>query len=108
MAFDSNPEQTLADIEAAFEDSKAKRMIANNKWKAAKGTLHMKLVARREAGENLTIADMEAIQDAAINTEPEIREAYMEFIAVDSAYRAAKVKFENAKRNYWDAKDSRR
>lgn len=108
MASESNQEQTLADIEAAFEDSKANRLITRHAWDAQKGLLHMKLVARREAGENLTIADMEAIQDAAINNVPEVREAYLEFIEADAKYRAAKVKYEAAKRGYWDQKDSRR
>ena len=105
---ETNPEQTLADIEAVFEDSKANRLILRNRWDAAKGKYHMTLVARREAGAKLTVADMEALEAMAIDDVPEVREAYLDFISADSAYRGAKVKWEAAKRGYWDQKDSRR
>lgn len=104
---ESNPEQTLADIERAFEDSKANRLITKNAWEAVKGTYHMKLVARREAGETLTIADMKALEACAINDVEEVRTAYLNFIEADSKYRDAKVKWEAAKRSYWDGKEVR-
>lgn len=100
--------QYLADLEAAFEDSKATRLITKNQWDAAKGKLHMSLIARREAGEKLTIADMEALEAVAINDNDEVREAYLNFIEADSKYRAAKVKFQAAVREYWDSKGERR
>lgn len=102
---ESNKEQTLADIESAFEDSKANRMAAKFAWEAAKGKLHMELVARREAGEKLTISDMKAIEAKAINDVEDVRTSYLDFIESDSKYRSAKVKWEAAKRDYWDKKD---
>ena len=99
-----NPEQTLADIESAFENSKAERLKARHVWEAAKGRHHMELVARREAGEKWTIADMKAMEAAAIDTVGYVKEAYLSFIHADSEYRAAKVKWEAAKREYWDSK----
>src|SRR5688572_9818670 len=100
--------QVIANVEADFENSKAARLIARHKWEAAKGKLHMSLVARREAGETLTIADMEAIEAAAIDNVPEVKDAYLAFIEADSKYRDAKVKWEAAKRAYWDGKEVRR
>lgn len=104
---ESNPEQTLAEIEAVFEDSKATRFITRHKLDAAKGRLHMELVAKREAGTNLTIADMEAIEAAAIDNVDEVRTAWLDFIEADSKYRGAKVRYEAAKRAYWDSKPVR-
>jgi hypothetical protein len=104
---ESNPEQTLADIEAAFEDSKQNRLISKNAWEAAKGKYHMILIARREAGEKLTVADMRALEATAINDVEEVRTGYLDFIEADSKYRAAKEKWEAAKRDYWDKKDMR-
>jgi hypothetical protein len=104
---ESNQEQTLADIEKVFEDSKASRFQTRNAWKSAKGRFHSTLVARREAGHNLTIADMKAMEDAAIDNVDYVREAYLEFIESDSKFRQAKVRFEDAKRKYWDSKPIR-
>ena len=59
---ETNPEQTLAEIESEFEDAKQTRLLTRNRWEAAKGKFHMTLVARRTAGEKLTIADMEALE----------------------------------------------
>lgn len=101
----SDQGQNLADIEKAFEDSKANRLIARHAWDAAKGSYHMKLVARRESGENLTVKDMEALEACAINEVTDVRAAYLDFIEADSKYRAAKVIWENAKREYWDHKN---
>lgn len=101
---ETNSEQTLADIEMEFEESKANRMIAKHRWDSAKGKFHSELVARREAGEKLTIADMKALKDSAIDNVPDVRETYLMFVAADSAYRAAKVKFDAATRTYWDQK----
>ncbi len=100
-------EQTLADIESAFENSKAERLKARHVWEAAKGRHHMELVARREAGEKWTIADMKAMESAAIDTVDYVKAAYLGFITADSEYRAAKVKWEAAKRGYWDSKSYR-
>jgi hypothetical protein len=105
---DSNPEQALSDIENAFEESKANRLITKNVWDAAKGRFHMTLIARRESGEKLTIADMEAMEACAINDVDDVRAAYLDFIEADSKYRSAKVKWESAKRKYWDGKDLNR
>lgn len=97
-------EDEIVQIEQAFEDSKAKRFKANMEFKAAKGEYHTKLIARREAGEILTIADMKALEDSAINRDPKVQSAYLEFIKADGAYRLAKVEWESAKRAYWDSK----
>jgi hypothetical protein len=105
---ETNPEQDLSEIENAFEESKQNRLITKNVWDAAKGKFHMTLIARREAGEKLTIPDMEALEACAINDVPEVREAYLDFIEAGSKYRSAKVKWEAAKRAYWDGKDLKR
>lgn len=97
-------EQSLVDIESAFETAKADRMKAKVQFEAAKGTLHMRLMARRSAGESLTIADMEAIKAAAIDNDDTVKGYYLKFIEADSNYRSAKVKWEAAKRSYWDSK----
>ena len=104
MTDESNPEQDLVFIEAAFENSKAARLMAKHRWDSAKGKLHMTLVARREAGEKLTIEDMKAIKDSAIDNDPDVRETYLMFISADSEYRAAKVKFDDAVRRYWEGR----
>jgi len=98
--------QALADIESTFEDSKAERLKAKFAWEAAKGKLHMELVARREAGEKLTVADMKAIEAKSINDVDEVRSSYLSFIEADSKYRSAKVNWEAAKREYWDNKET--
>lgn len=105
---ESNPEQTLADIEKAFEDSRQTRILAKNHFARAKARYRMTLVARRAAGERLTIPDMDALEELAIDDVPDVREAYLEYIASDSKYRDAKVRWEDAKRRYWDNKPERR
>ena len=100
--------QTLADIEAAFEESKANRLLTRHAWDAAKGSYHMKLVARRESGETLTVSDIKAMEACAINDVPEVREAYLAFVEADSKYRSSKVTYEAAVRNYWDGRAVRK
>lgn len=97
----------MADIEAAFEASKAERLKARYQFESAKGNLHMQLMARRTAGEVLTIADMKAILAAAIDNNELVKSCYLRFVETDAAYRAAKVRWEDAKRQYWDQKDAR-
>lgn len=97
-------DQKLVDIEAAFETAKAERLKAKTQFEAAKGLFHMKLMARRSAGENLTIADMQAMEAASVNTDETVKERYLLFIEADSNYRAAKVKWEEAKRVYWEGR----
>lgn len=97
-------EQSLVDIESAFETAKADRMKAKAQFEAAKGTLHMRLMARRAAGESLTIADMEAIKAAAIDNDDTVKGYYLAFIEADSNYRSKKVAWEAAKRSYWDSR----
>lgn len=104
MSDETNEDPDLVSIEAKFENAKADRLIAKHRWDSAKGKLHMTLVARREAGEKLTIEDMKAIKDSAIDNDPDVRETYLMFISADSEYRAAKVKFDDATRRYWDSK----
>lgn len=104
---EGNPEQSLADIEKAFEDSKALRMIAKHTCEAAKGRFHIGLVARREGGEKLTMTDMRALEAVAIEETDYVRESYLAFISADATYRAAKVNYETAKRAYWDGKPVR-
>lgn len=104
---ESNKEQTLADIENAFENAKADRMKAKHRWEANKGKYHCQLVARREAGENITVGDMRALEAVAIDDIPFVRSAYLAFIDADSAYRAAKVAKDAAVREYWDSKPGR-
>ena len=104
---ETNKEQTLADIEKAFEDSKAARLISKHRWEANKGKYHCQLVARREAGETMTVGDMRALEAVAIDDIPFVRSAYLAFIDADSAYRSAKVAKDAAVRAYWDCKPGR-
>lgn len=104
---ESNREQTLSDIEASFEASKAERLKSKLRFESAKGRLHMQLVAKRESGVNLTVSDMKAIEAAAIDDDILVKEAYLSFCKADMDYRASKVAFEDAKRRYWDSKPIR-
>lgn len=97
-------EQSLVDIESAFETAKADRMKAKDQFEAAKGTFHMSLMTRRAAGESLTIADMEAIKATAIDNDETVKFYYLKFIEADSNYRSKKVAWEAAKRSYWDSR----
>lgn len=99
-----NQEQTLVEIEAAFEESKAQRLRSRHILEAARGRYHMELVARREAGEKWTIADIKAMEASSIDSIDYVKQAYLGFIEADSSYRSAKVKWEAAKRDYWDNK----
>lgn len=98
-------EQTLADLESAFLKAKADRFTARRKWEAAKGKYHLELIARREAGEKLTIADMKAMQDVAIDEVQYVKDAYLEFVSVTTRAIQAEVKFNEATREYWDNKE---
>ena len=100
-----NSEQDLVNIESAFETAKAERFKAKTQFDAAKGNFHMRLMARRSAGENLTISDMEAMKNDAINTDELLKTVYLRFIEVDGVYRMAKVKWDSAKREYWDSRE---
>lgn len=104
MEAQSNQEKTMLEIESAFEDSKAERLKARHVLEAARGRWHMELVARREAGENWTMADMRAMEAKAIDDVPYVKDAYLNFIKADSQYRHCKVQWEAAKREYWDNK----
>jgi hypothetical protein len=99
-----NPEQSLADIEKEFEEAKGARHNAVTMLNAARGKKHMELMAKREAGQNLTQSDIKAMIDASIDTEEFMRERYMEFVKADSHYRHCKVKFDEAVRDYWSRK----
>lgn len=101
------PEQTLADIEQLFESAKALRMQSKIRWEVAKGRYHGELVARREAGATMTIADMKALTAIAIDDVEYVKAAYLVFISADTEYRKSKVAWEAAKRNYWDSKPIR-
>ena len=105
---ETNKEQTLSDIEKAFEDSKSSRFQAKTRWESAKGRYHGELVAKREAGHNLTQTDMKALEACAIDSIDYVKAAYMDFIKADTEYRQAKVKWEDAKRSYWDNKGMNR
>lgn len=104
---ESNQEQTLVEIEQAFENWKSQRMQAKFRWEAAKGKYHMELVARRESGEKMTIADMKSLESCAIDDIEDVKDAYLWFIKIDGEYRNSKVKYEDAKRRYWDGKPVR-
>lgn len=99
--------QDIAYAESKFENAKAARLIAKHRWDAAKGRLHMELVARREAGENLTVSDIKAIEAVSIDNVDYVKSAYLAFINADSDYRAAKISFDACTRNYWDCKPGR-
>lgn len=99
--------QDIADAESKFENAKAARLIAKHRWDAAKGRLHMELVARREAGETLTVSDIRAIEAVAIDNVDYVKSSYLAFINADSDYRAAKVAFDACTRRYWDSKPGR-
>lgn len=97
-------ETELVESEKNFEMAKAERMDAKLRLEAARAKLHLDLIKRRDLGENLTIADMKAIKDAAIVNPGEVRDFYEAFQAVDMKYRVAKLDWEHCKRSYWDQK----
>lgn len=96
--------QEIADAQTKFENSKAARLVAKHRWEANKGRYHCELVARRESGETMTVADMKALEAVAIDNIEYVKAAYLAFINADSDYRSAKVEYERATRNYWDSK----
>ncbi len=104
---ESNQEQTLAQIEQRFEDSKEGRLAARTMLEAARGKFHMTLVARREAGEKLTTEDMKALVASAVNDVDYVRAAYLNFVQADTDYRRYKVEWNQAQRDYWDKKPIR-
>lgn len=97
-------DESLTKTETIFEEAKASRLAAKHRWEAAQGRLHVELVARREAGEKLTVADMRAIKAVAIDDVDYVKDAYLAFIAADSAYRAARVAYDAATRLYWEGR----
>lgn len=96
--------QDLVVIEQTFETSKANRFQAKTRWEAAKGRYHGELVAKRNAGAELTQSDMKALESCAIDAVDYVKAAYLAFINADTDYRQAKVAWEAAKRSYWDKK----
>lgn len=100
--------QDLADLEAKFEDSKQTRTLLENKFEGAKAKYRMTLVARRAAGEKLTVQDMDALIMIALDEVDYVKESYLDFVAGDTAYGRAKVNYEAGKRFYWDNKKERR
>lgn len=103
-----NAEQDLADIESAYETSKHERSRLKTAFEIAKAKYHGELVARRENGETLTVGDMRALEMVALDDNESIRSAYLSFMKSDTIYRQAKVRWEAAKRDYWDRKDDQK
>lgn len=98
----SNPEQSLADIEMAYEKAFAKAKDAGTRLKAARGRYHIELLARREAGEKLTVADIKAYEAVAIDDVDYVKEAYINYTRAHSELLTAKVAKEQGIRDYWD------
>ena len=97
-------EQTLADIETAYEKAFAKAKDAGTRLKAARGRYHIELLARREAGEKLTVADIKAYEAVAIDDVDYVRDAYLNYTKAHSELLTAKVAKDQAVRDYWDSK----
>jgi hypothetical protein len=98
------------DLEAAqerFEKAKDDKAEAKANYEAELGKYHMTLIARRDAGETLTAADMKALVKAAIHTEKHIQEAWIKYLRVQTEHRLAKLAWDKAYRAYWDGKDRR-
>lgn len=96
--------QELDDAEARLENAKAALRNARVQFDYHKAAYHMKLIARRANGENLTVADISALKKAAVNDVPEVRDAYLAFVQADSEYRAAKVSLAHHVRAYWEGR----
>lgn len=103
-----NREQTLADIEQAYETAKTQWRISKDRLEANKAHYHMQLVARRESGETLRVSDIRAMEKAAIDDVPEIRAAYLDLNDKTIALGKSKVARDQATRDYWDNKEIRR
>lgn len=101
---ESNPEQTLADIEGEYEAAKLTRRQKRDALRAARGRYHAELVLRREAGEKLTIADIQALENVAIDSVDYVRNAYLEFGEAESNFSIKSVALNQATRDYWDSK----
>jgi len=97
-------EDELVRIQGELEDAKRIYRQAKTELAAARGKFHSQLVARRTAGETLTIADMRALEDAAIDDVPEIKTAYLRYVLADTARGQKIVAWESAYRRYWDQK----
>lgn len=103
----SNPEQTLVDIEMASKQAQEARRIAYRAFRAARGRYHLELKAKRDAGANITIADMRAYEDAAIDSIDYVREAYLALNEASVKADQAEIALSEATRNYWDKKQIR-
>ena len=99
-----NTEKLYFDIETDFENAKARRRESFVSYETAKAKFWVILIARRNAGENMTSPDMKALVQAAHDDEGEIQKTYLAFVHDDHLYRSSKVKYEEAKRQYWDNK----
>lgn len=105
---ETNREQTLADIEQVYEDAKTALRVAKDRLEANRGHYHTQLVARREAGENLTVSDIRALEKTAIDDIPSVRSAYLDFIDKQTAFGISRVTKDSATRSYWDNKELHR
>lgn len=101
---ETNPEQTLADVESEFDKARADVRRAKIRLEIAKAKVHSQLVARRESGEKLTVEDMKALKALAFDENPELRRAYLDFVECEAIRELAKVRFNQATRDYWDSK----
>lgn len=97
-------EQTLADIETAYEKAFAKAKDAGTRLKAARGRYHIELLARREAGEKLTVADIKAYEAVAIDDVDYVRDAYLNYTRAHSELLTAKVAKDQGIRDYWEGR----
>lgn len=104
MNDDPGGAQALSDAEKAYLEAKDARFEARRKWDAAKGRYHLTLIAEREAGRKLTIADMKALGKVAIDEVPYVREAYLAFVAAKNDENIKQGRFNDANRYYWDKK----
>lgn len=101
-----NPEQTLADIEKAHDEAKEARRMAYRAFRAAKGRYHIELMARRSGGEIMTVADMKAYEDAAIDLVPYVKESYLALNEANIKEDQMKRALNEATRDYWQQRDS--
>ena len=99
-----NPDQSLADAQNALKEATLARNEAEHRFMAAKAACRMRLVARRSAGEKLTEKDMDALIELAIDSEPDVREAYLNHVQAESVYLDAKTKAYLMDKMWWEGR----
>jgi len=100
-------EAELVAIELTSKQATRERDYAEDRLKLARGRYHLELIARRKAGEQLTIADMKAMEDCAIEDIPDVKAAYLNLMEKEAEADIKSIRWGSAEREYWDSRKSK-